>query len=355
MECYNCQVTQTPLWRRTADRAHPLCNACGLYFKQYGVHRPMATRHTRRNHTQSAAATSVSQAAKRAAHPYASSGAAARPRPSSVKRSASDTVTIAPAQPDGATTPPLSPTTVSSVSSALSMTVPVTSNDVGDVKDMSCATTTTAPLSPLCTTQSTPTALTPAPPASSTTTKSTPRAGVCHNCGQTQTPLWRKSMTGQVICNACGLYEKLHKSPRPASLHKGRVQRRRRDWPTPEDGSEDSMDNMTADVSTATSPVKSEPLTSSATSPLLEQSSQHPTPTPPPSTGSPEPMSKPSSPAQKPQALTPPSAMVDSLVPLPSDEQDFRNAISSWSELERREWLQLLEQRVSMLRGLVNL
>ncbi|KAJ3029949.1 hypothetical protein HDV00_009336 [Rhizophlyctis rosea] len=37
--CHNCGTTTTPLWRRTPDRKFSLCNACGLYFKQYGYHR----------------------------------------------------------------------------------------------------------------------------------------------------------------------------------------------------------------------------------------------------------------------------------------------------------------------------
>lgn len=47
LECYNCHVTKTPLWRRTPDRAHSLCNACGLYYKQYNTHRPL---HIRQKH-----------------------------------------------------------------------------------------------------------------------------------------------------------------------------------------------------------------------------------------------------------------------------------------------------------------
>ncbi|KAF9915106.1 hypothetical protein BX616_006867 [Lobosporangium transversale] len=44
LECFNCKVTQTPLWRRTLDRKHSLCNACGLYYKQYNGHRPLHVR-----------------------------------------------------------------------------------------------------------------------------------------------------------------------------------------------------------------------------------------------------------------------------------------------------------------------
>ncbi|KAF9438766.1 hypothetical protein BGZ76_005072 [Entomortierella beljakovae] len=44
LECFNCKVTQTPLWRRTLDRQHSLCNACGLYYKQYNGHRPLSVR-----------------------------------------------------------------------------------------------------------------------------------------------------------------------------------------------------------------------------------------------------------------------------------------------------------------------
>ena len=42
LTCINCATTKTPLWRRTEDKQHSLCNACGLYFKQYACHRPVA-------------------------------------------------------------------------------------------------------------------------------------------------------------------------------------------------------------------------------------------------------------------------------------------------------------------------
>ncbi|CAG8757085.1 21382_t:CDS:2, partial [Dentiscutata erythropus] len=52
----------------------------------------------------------------------------------------------------------------------------------------------------------------------------------CANCGQTQTPLWRKNDKGQPLCNACGLYAKLHNRDRPIAMRKSKIQRRRRDW-----------------------------------------------------------------------------------------------------------------------------
>ena len=39
---------------------------------------------------------------------------------------------------------------------------------------------------------------------------------VCSNCGCTSTPSWRRCPNGkQLLCNACGLYQKLHNKPRP--------------------------------------------------------------------------------------------------------------------------------------------
>ncbi|KAG1727258.1 uncharacterized protein EDB91DRAFT_1350335 [Suillus paluster] len=40
----------------------------------------------------------------------------------------------------------------------------------------------------------------------------------CSNCGATHTPLWRRGLNDELDCNACGLYCKLHKRPRPKSM-----------------------------------------------------------------------------------------------------------------------------------------
>ncbi|KAI0698280.1 hypothetical protein BC835DRAFT_1335490 [Cytidiella melzeri] len=61
---------------------------------------------------------------------------------------------------------------------------------------------------------------TPVSGQQSTTNNSAP-GGVkaeCSNCGATHTPLWRRGLNDELNCNACGLYCKLHKRPRPKSM-----------------------------------------------------------------------------------------------------------------------------------------
>ncbi|TPX61306.1 hypothetical protein PhCBS80983_g01190 [Powellomyces hirtus] len=42
-----------------------------------------------------------------------------------------------------------------------------------------------------------------------------PTGNVCMNCEATSTPLWRRSDNDELLCNACGLYYKLHATHRP--------------------------------------------------------------------------------------------------------------------------------------------
>ncbi|SAM06128.1 hypothetical protein [Absidia glauca] len=50
----------------------------------------------------------------------------------------------------------------------------------------------------------------------------------CANCHTTTTPLWRRDGSGQTICNACGLYYKLHQVHRPAAMKRTVIKRRKR-------------------------------------------------------------------------------------------------------------------------------
>lgn len=165
LECFNCKVTKTPLWRRTPDRAHSLCNACGLYYKQYNAHRPLHVRN--KTHTIRA-------------HPYA-------------------------------------------CERVLPMTITTPSN------------TPKSPIQQQATILPSP----PNEPQSSLTEPTIIESGQeCANCHQTQTPLWRKNERGEPVCNACGLYAKLHHRDRPAEMRKTTIQRRRRDWNAEEEEEE---------------------------------------------------------------------------------------------------------------------
>ncbi|KAI9483964.1 MAG: hypothetical protein EXX96DRAFT_560320 [Benjaminiella poitrasii] len=172
LECFNCKVTKTPLWRRTPDRQHSLCNACGLYYKQYNAHRPLHVRN--KTHTIRA-------------HPYASS----------------DRV--------------------------LPITI-IQQQEVEEIEEKERI------MTPAIT-------ITGKEQEQSHTNSSNTIGQECANCHQTQTPLWRKNERGEPVCNACGLYAKLHHRDRPAEMRKTTIQRRRRDWHSEEEEEEEMINN----------------------------------------------------------------------------------------------------------------
>ncbi|CAO3566381.1 unnamed protein product [Mortierella alpina] len=194
--CFNCKVTQTPLWRRTPDRQHSLCNACGLYYKQYGAHRPLHVRHR---------LPAVLADARLNALPYG------RPPSAQPYRSHSP----------GPTSPSEGPlsfssTSIESSSSSSSDSDSDSGRVVASLPDLAKMYTE---------------ALIRSPVQKTTPPLMTAKQGIeCANCSQTQTPLWRKNDAGEPICNACGLYAKLHHRDRPVTMRKSKITRRRRDW-----------------------------------------------------------------------------------------------------------------------------
>ncbi|XP_007520373.1 transcription factor GATA-5 [Erinaceus europaeus] len=88
------------------------------------------------------------------------------------------------------------------------------------------------------------------------------RAGLCcTNCHTTNTTLWRRNADGEPVCNACGLYMKLHGVPRPLAMKKESIQTRKR---KPKNVSR-TKGSSGSTGATSTSPPASAPDTESST------------------------------------------------------------------------------------------
>lgn len=55
-----------------------------------------------------------------------------------------------------------------------------------------------------------------------------PKDMSCTNCGTLTTTIWRRNLRGEMVCNACGLYFKLHGVNRPHSMRRDTIHTRRR-------------------------------------------------------------------------------------------------------------------------------
>jgi transcription elongation factor Elf1 len=68
-----------------------------------------------------------------------------------------------------------------------------------------------------------------------------PSSPHCANCCTTKTTAWRRDQEGKLVCNACGLYFRLHKTNRPVHMRKDVIQQRfRRKNANGEDENSDS-------------------------------------------------------------------------------------------------------------------
>ncbi|KAI8969208.1 hypothetical protein BDF20DRAFT_893730 [Mycotypha africana] len=176
MVCSNCEATSTPLWRRSADDKI-LCNACGLYYKLHKI-----------------------------------------PRPKNMKKD-TNSQNNSPDQTE-----------------RMEMDEEHTAEQRQQLKGLNSA----SPLSV------SPTAARPyhrrskqferkellqnadAQQQSQQSQSQSPPQIICSNCKTTKTPLWRRDVQGAPLCNACGLYLKLHNEMRPLSMKTDVIKKRQR-------------------------------------------------------------------------------------------------------------------------------
>ncbi|SPO21844.1 probable Siderophore biosynthesis regulatory protein URBS1 [Ustilago trichophora] len=198
MKCSNCGVTSTPLWRRAPDGS-TICNACGLYMKSHSTHRAASSRPGGSDAsppTHEAKLASAGPSCSREDDPKSGScpgdglcngtgGTASCSGCPAYNNNLSHALKVSKREPR--TGEELSPARNSAERIA-----PVVDDKKDDDKNSAVG------------------------------------ALRCTNCQTTTTPLWRRDEDGNNICNACGLYHKLHGTHRPIGMKKTVIKRRKR-------------------------------------------------------------------------------------------------------------------------------